>query len=239
MTVKISSACVVALIAVSGCAAFRAQINPAVYRAKKVALVGYYGPAKMISTGGGLVSAIQSETNQFGVSVAEKTIDEVYSRLQDVLKVELLPLQSAPEHAGYAAAPLIRFNPGFYFAPRGMKPLSVDARDDGALGKLAGALGVDAVIVLKNTWSIDLEGASHQPVGTNRLEVLIVAADGTRLYDATGMRGYAARGSADTSFATQLAAGQGAMTEELALKLSRAALRASLDKFLDHWGVTQ
>lgn len=217
----------------AGCAAFRPVMNPAVYQTKKLALAAYYGPVKVESTGGGLVSAIQSQTNKYGTRVAESTIDEVFARLQGELHVELMPMTAAPQSADYAGIPTATYPEG-YIAPRGMKAVSTDQQNDPALAKLAKSLGVDAVIVVKGNWQVQMRDEGG-PIGYNRLEVLIVGADGTRLLDATGFRAYTAEGASDTSVGSSFAAAAGAMTEESAVKMSRAALRASLDKFLDSW----
>jgi hypothetical protein len=230
----LSLACVAVVTALTGCAAFTPQVNPKVYGIKKFAIGAYYGPTAVIG-GSGMAGLISSTANRWGTKVAEITVDEVHSRLQSAFKAELLPIDQVVANPAYAQAPVIVPHwRNMYVAPRGMVALSVDQKSDAALGQLARALGVDAVIVLKNDWKIGQQGSDQ--VGKNTLEILIMGADGTRLWDQTGLRAGTAEAKVGTSIGSQIAGAFGSLTEETAVAMSRAAIRASLDQFVDAWG---
>src|SRR5688572_23369965 len=114
----------------AACAAWRPQVSPKIAEAKRFAVATYYGPATVFG-GSGVIGIVNGFINAYGVSVADATIDEVYARIKETLAADVLPLSAAPESESYDKATVVKRSwASAYAAPRGMRPLSIEPKDD-------------------------------------------------------------------------------------------------------------
>jgi hypothetical protein len=160
-----------AAIAVAACVTIR--IDPAVVNAKRIALVAFYGPAVVAGISEGF-----SANNTRGFDVAADLVREVVPRLKQGLGVEVIPTERVAAAPSYASLQVVGSDDEYASLP-GLRPLRLEERD-AALGELAEELDVDAVLLMRNYWSLR---GDVWPYGHNAVRIVIVGRNGRRLWD--------------------------------------------------------
>jgi hypothetical protein len=209
------------LLLLAGCA--HLTIDPSVHSKKSFALVAFYGQ-ETIPTPVGVVGSFSQ--NRWGVELADKIYKEVYLRLSETMG--LLPsaerVQMSPS---YMSLPLATFG-SHKASPAGLRPL--DAGNNAGLGKLAVELGVEAVMVIANTWLIMDDGRGQY--GQDAMEIVIVGADGRRLWDE---RIILDSGHAEQTGRQMGAEMLGVAWEREAKEMAHEAVMRCLAKFAHEW----
>ena len=212
-----------------GCASV--SVKPSVYQKHTFGLAAFYGPTRIDTSAIGIAGAFQAG-NDWGVKVAEGSLDGVRGQIEQALGVQLLPDEQMIAAPGYASAVPVPAAEQ-YASPRGMRPLSADPSNDPLLGNVATGIGVEAIIVISNNWAIRREAGTAQQYGFDLMRIAIVGADGTRLWDQTeNAEGRVASGSTGISMA-------GATTPEQAQAMAKAAVLQGVDRFVTAWAANK
>jgi hypothetical protein len=208
------------------------QIHPSIQtkRLRRFALVAFYGPRHIGAGGVGIVGAFQS-SNKWGEKLAKGLIDDVHGRLSHAMGSDLIPIGRVVGSPGYNKLPLTDSFPDNQTVCRGLRPLSVAAEHDGGLARLARELGVDAVIAIRNIWSVQ-DRENETQFGHDIIEILVVDADGTRLwYD----KNYVEAGPPELTLKQLGREVVGAVSEKSAIAMTRDAVLVGLDRFCRDW----
>jgi hypothetical protein len=211
------------LLMIGGCA--HLTIDPSVHQRQRFALVAFYGQ-ETIPTPVGTVGSFSQ--NRWGWKVAEKLIAEVRERLEKTLGHELVGVDGLAASATYAGLPLATFG-SHKASPAPLRAISNDAKNDAALGRLATELGADAVILIANTWLMLDDGRQY---AQNGMELVIVGADGKRLWDEKVILESARAELTGKQLGAEML---GVAWEETAVSLTREAVLRCLERFASEW----
>jgi hypothetical protein len=218
-------------VTATGCASV--SFNSTVYQKQRFALAAFYGPVRIDTSAVGVAGAFQTG-NDWGAKMAEGVVDDVRAHIERALGSPLLPIDQMIQAAGYASAVPI---PGAeqFGSPRGMKPLSVEHDNDALLGALAAGLGVEAVIVISNDWSVRRAPGTADQYGFDAMHLIIVGVGGKRLWDQT--EEVEARG--DWVYKQAGINMAGAASPDLAQAMARAAVLQGVDRFAVAWAANR
>jgi hypothetical protein len=170
--------------------------------------------------------------NDYGAEVLEMELGETEARLGEIFGVDVVPagkvMQEQPK--AYGHLPEVS-DPETFTRLNDMTAVDVDAKDAAAtLGALAGALHVDAVVVLSHEWTLERDRfeVNEGVTAFDRCTLLVVDKDGNRLWDDVVIVRIPAQELDTSAFGVGL---NGATWADEARQLARRAAREALDTF--------
>lgn len=200
------------------------QVDPAFYRARTIAIVGFHGNQAIAGTAG-LLAALQSQTNSWGDAVVGPVYDRGAQRIAQAMQATLLLADDVEKAPSYASLPV--WSDGRSTVPS-LRPLQTDEKTEPALGALAKELDVDAVVVVRFQWSIDGDAVGNQS-GIAVMELVVVGRDGHRLWRQTEVGDTEAPATWTQAGAQML----GAMNADTAKEMIEGASAEAIDRFFD------
>lgn len=220
------------LLALASSACSTVQLHPTVFEKKRFALVSFAGERTISSRYLGTVGLVRISGNNWGAQVTADLLDETHRRLGEILGGELLPLERVSAAPGYASVPRMPGEDAFV-SPRRLRALDLSEKNDAALGRLAAELGVDAVVGVVHEYTVIAKRETAQQYAQNEFRLVIVGADGRRLWDQ--------REAPESAFAEPTPEQRsreslGIVTDDIAGLLTKQAARAGLELFAARYG---
>jgi hypothetical protein len=176
---------VLALAATAGCASV-GGVSPRLYEKKRLVIVSVHAQKAVDLSQNALMPGLLD--NDYGEEVVAMTLADTEAALGDMFGVPLVPPGKAMETRAYRALPEALPAEDWSQAID-MLAVDVDHEDaDATLAAVAREAGADAAVVLRNTWWAERDRAdlSAGLVGMsiyNRCRIVVVGADGVRLWD--------------------------------------------------------
>ena len=170
-----------ALVVLCGCAT--ARIDAALYDARSVAVASVFA-RKLIDFDNVPVAPMLAD-NDLGSEVLEMELGEMEGRLSEIFGVDVVPAGKAIQQRAYAGLPEAR-PPEDFTRVNDMIPVDIEAPAAAtALGVLARAMGVDAVVVVRHEWTLtrDRFDVGEGITAFDRCSILVVDAAGKALWD--------------------------------------------------------
>lgn len=217
----------VGLSLLTGCARF--EFNPAVYQQKKFALVSFFGN-KQVNAATGSIGSTQGAASEWGTDFLTGYFPDGLKAIQGTIEGVYLPAEQIIAAPSYARleGPSFEFNQ-LALAP--LRPIQVSSPDLPGLARLAGELQVDAVVLVQHEWVIMSDPNNGRQYANDKFRVLIVAANGTRLWDQVGN----AEGRPDDSMRQALSEVAGSVSPDEIQGMIRRATALAMDKLAERW----
>ena len=218
---------VLTLLLPLGCLDFQLDlhISPGAYKAKKLALVSFYGPSNLAT------NSVGQAPNYMGSDLADTLLAAVEARIRGELGVEIIPMATVTLNPAYRSLSIVG-DADQNTAPRGLRCLPDTSRYDRQLAAFAKQLGVDGVIVIRNYWSLRADPVSGVPYGHDAMHIVIVGKDGERLWDQQEFRDAPHEGISQTVQRPETLV---APTGNAVFDSTREAVLQCLDGFVSAW----
>ncbi len=166
--------------------------------------------------------------NAWGEAVVDESLNDVLKRLEAALGCRFVPVADVVKSGAYKDVPEVA-EASKWSAVQGMRPIQTDGSADAALAKLAGDVGVDAVVVARAAFALQM---SSEDLGSNRqfgaadFVAIAVGRDGKRLLDSAQIVESPTYSFTLGDVPTEL---QASSLEKEAKRLSKIALSKGID----------